>query len=223
MNDIEYTFYRFGNCIGAYFGMATSDARKLLPPHLHPLEVQHSRSVLSLTVFEFTESLVGLYNEVVLAVIVPPLVEPGKPLPKSGFYPFVIGTSTEASREHAMERWHLPHYMNDLDIEFSPVEDGLTVSVLDAGTPVLDLTVTQYEFGPSKNLYNAFMTDGDERFKANIYMEGSHSEHEEERGSLTLYEHPMTDPLTLDEVDSYPFREEWYSAGVQTFEPLETL
>ena len=33
-------------------------------------------------------------------------------------FPFMVGTSTEASRKHAMERWHLPHYMQDLDIEF---------------------------------------------------------------------------------------------------------
>lgn len=223
MSDTDYTYYHFRNCIGAYFGMSTADARSLLPPHLHPLEMQHSRSVLSLTAFEFTDSLVGAYNEVVLAVIVPPLVEPGKPLPKSGFYPFVVGTSTESSRLHAIERWHLPHHMSDLDIGFAPFEDGLIVSVHDGSDPVLDFTVTRYEFSPSTNLYNAFMTDGGDRFKANIYMEGSHSEHEEERGSLTLYGHPMTGALTRDEIDPYPFREEWYSEGVQTFEPLETL
>ena len=33
----------------------------------------------------------------------------------------------------------------------------------------------------------------------------------------------MTSMLTLEEVASYPFREEWYQAGVQTFEELETL
>jgi hypothetical protein len=33
----------------------------------------------------------------------------------------------------------------------------------------------------------------------------------------------MTSMLTLAEVSSFPFREEWYKAGVQTFEELETL
>lgn len=219
----NYTYYRFKNCIGAYFGMATEDARRLLPEHLPPLEMQHSRSILALTAFEFTESMVGYYREVVLAVIVPPLVEPGKPLPKSGFYPFVVGTSTEASRLHAIERWHLPHYMKDLAIDFEETDEGLTVIVRDDDRPVLDFTVTRYDFEPSKDLYNAFMTDNGSRYKANIYMEGSHSVHEEERGTLNLYEHPMTAGLSFDEVDAYPFREEWYSEGVQTFEPLETL
>jgi hypothetical protein len=54
-------------------------------------------------------------------------------------------------------------------------------------------------------------------------MHGPHSEHEEEAGELVLHDHPMLSALTLDEVSTYPFREEWYRAGVQTFEELETL
>ena len=78
MSDMDYTYYAFRNCGGAFFEMPTSDARKLLPSHLEPLEMQHERSILALTCFEFTESEVGHYFEVVLAVIVPPMVEPGK-------------------------------------------------------------------------------------------------------------------------------------------------
>ena len=63
----------------------------------------------------------------------------------------------------------------------------------------------------------------DRKFKANIYMEAPHSEHEEEEGSLTLYEHAMTAGLTIDDVNTYPFREQWYQAGLQTFEPLLEL
>jgi hypothetical protein len=33
----------------------------------------------------------------------------------------------------------------------------------------------------------------------------------------------MTESLTLEEVSSYPFREEWYQAGVQTFEEVEEI
>ena len=223
MSDMDYTYYGFRRCVGAFFETPTTDARKLLPPHLEPLEMQHERSILSLTAFQFHESEVGEYEEIVLAVIVPPMVEPGKPLPKAAFYPFVVGTSTEASRLHAMERWHLPHYMRDLEIRFTETDEGMEVNVLDGADPVLDLLVTQHSYVPSKNLYNAFTVEGDKRFKANIYMEAPHSEHEEERGSLTLYEHPMTAGLTIDDVNTYPFREQWYQEGLQTFEPLEIL
>ena len=54
-------------------------------------------------------------------------------------------------------------------------------------------------------------------------MRGPHSEHEEELGSLTLYEHPMTAQLTCDQVATIPFREQWMTNGVQVFEELETI
>ncbi len=222
---MEYTYYGFRNCVGAFFEMPTSDARKLLPPHLEPLEMQHERSILALTCFEFTESEVGHYFEVVLAVIVPPMVEPGKPLPKAAFFPFCVGTSSEASRLHAIERWHLPHYMSDLDITMSESTDEMEVTVREGDIRVLDFTVTKHEYVPTKNLYNAFTVEpgANGKFKANIYMEAPHSEHEEENGSLTLYQHPMTEGLTIDDVNTYPFREQWYQAGLQTFEPLLEL
>lgn len=217
------TKYGFSNCVGAFFEMPTSDARGLLPSHLQPLERQHTRSVLGVMAFQFTESEVGAYDEIVLSIIVPPLVEPGQPLPKSAFYPFMVGTSTAAAREHAIERWHLPHYMRDVQVGFE-VEDGRAdVEVRDGGDPVLDMVITDYEFHPVRQLYNAFMIEDDQRFKANIHMEGPHSEHEEERGSLTLYEHPMTEGLTLDDVSEYAFREQWFRGGLQTFEELETF
>jgi hypothetical protein len=225
MSEMDYTFYGFKNCVGGFFEMPTADARKLLPSHLEPLEMQHTRSILALTAFQFTESEVGVYEEVVLAVIVPPMVEAGKALPKAAFYPFMVGTSTEAAREHAIERWHLPHYMKDLESRFTESGGEMEVNVLDGSDPVLDLVVTQRDYVDTRNLYNAFTVEdgGDGRFKANIYMEAPHSEHEEEQGSLTLYEHAMTDGLTIDDINSYPFREQWYQAGLQTFEPLMTL
>lgn len=223
MSDIQYTYYGFQNCVGAYFEMPTSQARKVLPSHLQPLEKQHERSIFAITAFRFTESEVGEYDEVVLAVIVPPIVEAGKPLPKAAMFPFMVATSTEASREHAIERWRLPHIMKDLDIAFAESDGTMTVNVRDEGEPVLDLVVTEFDPGPAKNQYCVFTVGDDERFKVNIYMEAPHSEHEEERGELTLYDHPFLAGLDPSEIEPYPFREEWYRAGLQTFEELESL
>ncbi len=142
------TTYEFKHCIGAMFEMSTADARRILPAHLHPLEVQHSRSVLAVLAFQFTESEVGAYDEVVLSVVTPPRVEPGKALPQAAFFPFMVGTSTEAARLHAIERWSLPHYMKDLRFSFQ--EDGgrMRVEVFDEESPVLELDVSQHFFQP---------------------------------------------------------------------------
>ncbi len=217
------TRYGFQNCVGAFFEMGTTDARELLPRHLEPMEKQHTRSVLAVLAFQFTESEVGAYDELVMAVITPPRVEPGKPLPKAAFFPFMVATSTEASREHAIGRWHLPHYMADVDFEFQESDGRMEVRVSENGSPILELTVTDHDFVPTVNPYHCFTVEGDERFKVNIYMDGPHSEHEEEAGELILHPHPITEGLTLEDVSSYPFREEWYQAGMQTFEELEEL
>lgn len=220
---MQITTYEFQHCVGAMFEMSTADARKILPAHLQPLEVQHTRAVLCVLAFRFTGSEVGEYDEVVMAVVTPPRVEPGKPLPQAAFYPFMLATSTEASREHAIERWSLPHYMKDCQFTFDESDDQMTLGVFDDGAPVLELTVSQHVFKPVKFPYHCFMMRGDDRLKVNIFMDAPHSQHEEETGELVLHEHPMTEALTIEDVSSYPFREEWYSAGVQTFEEVESI
>lgn len=220
---MNLTRYGFDCCVGAFFEMATSDARSLLPAHLEPLEMMHTRSVLAVLAFQFTESEVGAYDELVLAVITPPRVEAGRALPKAAFFPFMVATSTEVSREHAIERWKLPHYMKNVDFEFAEGDGTMTVRVTDDDAPVLELTVTEHDFGDALNPYHCFTVGGDDRFKVNIFMEAPHSEHEEEAGELILHPHPITEGLTIDDVSSYPFREEWYRAGVQTFEEMESI
>jgi hypothetical protein len=173
--------------------------------------------------FQFTESEAGSYDELVMAVITPPRVEPGRPLPKAAFFPFRVATSTPESRAHAIERWRLPHHMADLDFTFTETDGSMRVEVADEGSPVLELTVTEREFQRVVNPYHCFTVDGDERYKVNIYMDGPHSEHDDELGELILHDHPMNEGLTLAEVSTYPFREEWYRGGVQTFEELEPL
>jgi hypothetical protein len=220
---MRLTTYEFKHCIGAMFEMSTADARKILPGHLYPLEVQHTRSVFAVLAFQFTGSEVGAYDEVVLSVVTPPRVEPGKPLPQAAFYPFMLATSTEAARNHAIERWHLPHYMKDLQFSFEEADGEMRVSVFDEGAPVLELKVSEHSFKPVTNPYHCFMVNGDERLKVNIFMNAAHSQHEEETGELLLYPHPMTERLNLQEVSSYPFREEWYGPGIQTFEEVERI
>jgi hypothetical protein len=216
MSESEYTYYGYDLCVGGYFEMPTSDARRLLP-------VVHERSILAITAFRFVDSMVGSYDEVVLAVVVPPIVEPGKPLSKAAFFPFMVGTSTPEARKHAIERWRLPHYPKDISVDFARTGDQVTVTVTDDGAPVLELVVTEFDRGSAANSYMCFTVDPDRRYRVNILMEADHTEHEEETGSLTLYEHPMTEGLTIDEINTYPFREEWYGRGRQTFDQMVTF
>jgi hypothetical protein len=176
-----------------------------------------------MTAFDFDESEVGRYGEVVMSVIVSPLVKPGEKLPKSAFYPYLVATTTKAARDHAIERWHLPHWMEDVDLQFEPAGRSLTARVSAGGEPVAELTIGDHSWQPVSHLYQSFMKDDSGAYLAHITMEGEQSEHEEETGRIKLYDHPFNRDLVISEIYEQPFRELWMRAGRQTFEPLKTL
>lgn len=220
----EAGHYYFNHGISALFEMPTSDARRLLPKHLQPLEVQHERSVLSVTAFDFYKGDGGIYQELVMSVLVPPLVKPGEPLPKAALYPFIVGTSTEFGRKEGIDRWKLPHLMRDIDVKFTEGDDSLTAEVSADGDPILDLTVTSHHFEAASILFHSFVNDEEGNFKSNLLMRGDgYCEHEFERGSLTVYSHEMTEGMTLDEIADVPFREQWMKCGVEIFHDLEAV
>jgi hypothetical protein len=217
------TRYGYSNAISGFFEFPTDNARRLLPRHLEPVEVHHGTSIFAMTCFDFTESMVGPYGEVVMAVIVSPLVKPGERLPKSAFYPYQVATTTKAARDHAIERWHLPHWMEDVEIVFDRSPGRLLAHVRADGAPVADLEVHDHSWAPVSHLYQTFMKDDSGAFLANIEMQGEQSEHEDERGRVKLHEHPFNAALAIEDVFDVPFREMWMRNGQQLFDPLIQL
>jgi hypothetical protein len=220
---MSLTRYGYRNAISAFVEFPTENARRILPPGLEPAELHHGASVLSMTAFDFTESEVGAYGEVVMSVIVAPLLQPGERLPKSAFYPYMVATTTRAAREHAIERWHLPHWMDDVEIAFGRNGSSLTARLAVESEPVAELSVGEHSWQPVSHLYQSFMRDASGSYFAKVHMDGAQSEHEEETGRLRLHAHPFNKDLAIDEVSEVPFRELWMRDGVQTFEPLVQL
>jgi hypothetical protein len=217
------TRYFFQNAVSAFFEMSRENAREILPPHLEPIELRHGLGVFSVTAFDFSNSMVGAYQEIVLAVIVPPIIKPRGDVPKSAFYPFIVGTSTKESREHAIERWHLPHHMSNVAVDFNESGGKVEIHVHESGKPILDFTANEHKWSSVNDLYQSFMISETDKFKADIHMKGRFSEHEEETGDLTLYDHAMCKQLRVEDIASYPFRELWMRDGVQTFDELERI
>ena len=216
--------YYFNHGLSCLFEMPTSDARRLVPSHLQPLEVQHERSVLSVTAFDFYGGDGGVFQELVLSVLVPPLVKPGDRLPKAGLYPFVVATSTEVGRREGVDRWRLPHLMRNVDVVFTEGDGRLCAAASAGGEPILELTGTSQRFEPAELLVHTFMSDAGGSYKADVTIRGeSYSEHEFERGSLVIYPHEMTEGLSRDEIADAPFREQWMKKGVEVFAPLNAI
>ena len=221
---MSLTRYGYANAINGFFEFPTENARRVLPSGIEPVEVHHGSSVLAVTVFHFNESEVGEYGEVVYAVLVPPMVEDGR-LPKGAFYPYQVATTTKAAREHAIERWHLPHWTDDVETELEPGDDGrsLTARVKAEGTLVLEMTITDHSWDEVSHLYQSFQQDDDGKYMCNILFEGAKSEHEEETGRIKLHDHPFNKGIMISEVFEQPFREMWMRKGHQLFDPLRTL
>ncbi|MCH9025630.1 MAG: hypothetical protein IIA05_00760 [Proteobacteria bacterium] len=217
------TKYEFSQTASAFFEIPTEMAMPLLPKPLQTLESHHGSSIFAVTAFDFTESIIGAYQEVVMSIIVPPLIRQSSEFPKSAFYPFVLATSTAEARAHALERWHLPHHTMDIAIDFSEQNGSLAVTVREGDAPIVDFTVTEHQWEDVDHLYQCNMKDDSGRYKVDIHMQGNFCEHEEERGSLTLHDHPMCAGLDPGEITDYPFRELWMKRGRQLFEELETL
>ncbi len=219
----ELVQYIFRDCVAGFFELPTENARAILPAELQPVEPHHGQSVLSLMAFDFTDSMVGAYLELILGVLVSPRITPGTQMPRSAFYPFLLGTTTQASREHAIERWHLPHYMRDIDMQMTRGQGDITVTAGDDAGPILELSITEYDWRKVSHPYQCFMADEEGFYTSTIIMEGEFSENEEERGRLVLHPHDMTAAIDRDAVTLTPFREQWMRDGVQTFHPLEQL
>jgi hypothetical protein len=217
------TRYGYRNAISGFFEFPTENARRILPRHLEPAELHHGSSIFAMTCFDFDESEVGSYGEVVMGVIVAPLLRAGEKLPHAAYYPYLVATTTKAARDHAIERWHLPHWMEDIAVRFEPTPGRLTAKVSVGEDPLAELSVTDHSWKPVSHLYQAFMKDESGAYLALITMEGEQSEHEEETGSLKLHEHPFNKDLAISEIYDRPFREMWMRAGKQTFEPLVQL
>jgi hypothetical protein len=226
MTNDGTTVYRFRDAVGGFFELPVDQARAMLPRELQPVELHHGSGILSVMAFDFTESLVGAYSELILGIVVSPRVEPGMPMPHSAIYPFILATTTAASREHAIERWHLPHFMKDiqLSMQVEGVHERMVVRASDAGTPIVELVITAHGWREAGQVHQSFMSDESGAYLAQIAMQGGLSESEDEAGRLRLFPHPMTAPIgELDEVSELPLREMWMRDGWQTFQPLRVL
>jgi hypothetical protein len=215
--------YQYRHAIGGFFEFPTENARKLIPSFMSPVEPHHGQSVLSVMAFDFNGSSTGEYNELVLSVPVAPRINRGRPLPRAAFFPFLVGTTTKASRESAIKLWHLPHFMDDIQIDFKVGAHEITVSAAHGGSKILDMRITDYEWEPVEHYYQAFEHDATGTYMATMAMNAQFSENEEERGNIEIYPHAFTAGLNADGVNNTPFRELWMRDGRQTFDPLETI
>ena len=215
--------YHFRTVIEGFFEFPTESARTILPHFLEPVEVIHGSSVLSAIAFDFHESPVGAFGEIVLAILVAPRIEKVEPWPRAAFFPVCVGTSTEVARAHGIEQWHLPHHPRDVTVTWHPGPKSIRAHVADACGPMLDLTVAKDRSETVEHPYQCFMSDASGDYVAKVVMAGHFSETEDGEGALTIHSEDLRKSLRGYGPSATPFREIWMRDGFEAFHPLKAL
>ena len=226
MNRVEY---HYPYMISASFEIPTEDARRLVPHGVEPIEPWHGASVLTVTLFEFDQSPVGPYQEVVLSLFVAPRLVKGDLFPHAAVAPIRLGSTHREARQHAIDLWHLPHFHEDIRIEFQRSDDGdrMTGRVFcPRGEEILELSVMHS--GVWRDVcqqYQSFQEDATGLYMSKIDWTGALSEHEEGTGSVHFRDHRFFEgfPVRL-EVNAPPIREMWMRQGLESIHnPLRRI
>ncbi len=218
--------YAYREAVMGFFEFPTTNAIRLIPRGLQPVEPRHGLGVLGVTAFDFERSEVGAYREIVLSVLVAPRLLPGEVMPKSAMYPFMVGTTTAAARRHGMEVWKLPHLDADVSVDLRCDDGSAKVEAAEGGRPILALSIVapaRVPWQAADHRYQTFSQDEAGLYLSMLFMRGPFLESEEERGALELYPHPFLAGVDLDEVTPTPFREQWMRQGVELIHPLRPL
>jgi hypothetical protein len=214
------TYYRFHQALGAFFLAPSTALRALLPPGLYPLEARPGHGVMALTAFDFSESEVGAYGELVLSVLVAPYAARNGELPTAATFPFVLASTTSESRAHAAERWYLPEHEVCLEMAFTADSSTRRVEVRDGGRRVLDLTVTRCPPSNGARLYQVYSRRDDRTHRVDLHIEGSLEQHDRELGRLELHDHPLAARIEALLADETPILEQSMGPGEQRFQTL---
>jgi hypothetical protein len=219
--------YPFTQAINACFEIPTPAGQALIGGQRQPIESSYGMSVLAVTLFDFSDSPVGPYHELVLSLFVAPRLGAGGRHPHAAVRPIRIASTHDAARRHAIDLWHLPHFMEDIRIDFQEAAAGRQMrgTVLTQGDePIVELTVSHSgKWARTSQLYQSFQSDMSGAYMGTLTMEGELSEHECGTGSLRLHPHRFADRLDMSEIEPLPIREMWMKNGVESYLGLAHL
>jgi hypothetical protein len=225
--------YRFAHALNGVFELPIEIARLHAAPGLEPVEPTAGVGLLAITMFQFDESPVGPYHELVLSLFVAPRLSPQFPHPHAAVQPLLLGSTSELTRRHAIDLWHLPHYAGDVHIEIDGAAAGGALRGLarcGAGAPILELTVHACgTWEPTTQRYQSYQRDDTGSYLGVIDWDCLLSDHEDRRGSLRLFPeheffaHERLECLDPSCVDDVPCREMVMQDGVEAYHPLITV
>jgi hypothetical protein len=220
---MSLTTSTFNHAVHGLFELPSDDARRLLPARIEPLEPHHGSSLLSVSVFDFSQSPVGPYAELALSIIVAPqITDEHARWPSAAYFTFLMAANLPAAREQGGEL-PFPYWRDDVSIQLAVGEGCVQVGVAAEGASVIELKLYEHSWQPAQHRYQCLLAREGQRYLAGIEVDGEESEHEDGRGSLALSAHPLLQGLDIASIDETPVRETWIRAGHQTLTGLAAI
>jgi hypothetical protein len=213
------------NGINGLFQMPVDKVRSFLPKNIEPIETNHGVGLVGITMFHFSESPIGPYDELVISAYVVPRMGLTSRHQHAAVHPIVVASTYHEARQHAIDLWHLPHFMEDIYIRFEESDDrrvlkGTAFCYRDE--PIVSLEISQSgTWRPVQQFYQSFQKDSSGSYVGVLDMTGELSEHEGGTGTLVLYpQHRLFEKIDLSELDPFPYREMWMKHGVENYHDL---
>lgn len=145
--------YKCRSAINAVFPVSTREVRGLIAsPKLKPLEILPGKSLLCITVFDYSWTPVGPFAELTYSVAVGyncRLAVPLLSIPmtmllgKLGFYVVSIAQSTEIAIEHGNAITGYPHFGRTIGMKFETDGDLISAEAFDKDKRILELRITK--------------------------------------------------------------------------------
>ena len=212
------SIYR-GKALTAVFPVSYEKAAAMIhSKNLKPARLSFSKALLSVTAFDFSESPVGPYTELVFAVPVfckSKINLPLAPLLLSkyyrnfGFHVLDIFQSTTIAVKHGNLLTGYPHNSHLIDVEFVGSDYGVNVKVFNRDGIILSIKTSKPHTGKQvENSHNTFFEKDESFFKIGMDVIG----HEQKINNcfIDFYRHDLSLPTAGLNISRKSIRTSYY-------------
>ncbi len=219
-----YTNYQFKNILNCLLEIETIYVNKLVPKNIYPLEIQPNLSLISIIGFDFQETPIGNYQEVIIGVVIQPYLLKKGDIPKSAIFPINIATNTDNSKIHAISNYKLPHYMKNIEIDFD-IDASKKKLICKENNDVfmnIELDIND-KHDKSQEYHQSFVFDNNKLFLSNININSLMAESQDGRGNVFFNKHSFFKDIEIDEINNIPYLERHAYNGIETMSSLISI
>ncbi len=198
--------WNFDYAFSTFFEVETEVILPYLPKALSPMEIVPGTSLLNMTAFNFKKGNMGHlpeFQELICSLIVAPDLSRG--VPKFAMYVINLTSTCQEHLDHSADYYKLPVHTplsyGNIDRESNSIDYGDT-----KGTIVkMDEIPAAKAYSNHERYFQAFVSEGEDLYIADVYIEASLHEHQEIGEAGILGDHSFFKGIEFIEPDPPPY------------------